>query len=104
MKAVEKCLYCDVEIYRSRPGVGLLYLCAALITSAQLSAGCVVPGTPSQHTWMLFNARVKQECDFVGPHNPLLSGLTDELGSWTSVSLFSTTYVSASQCGKVIKH
>lgn len=88
-KAIEKCLYCDVEIYRSRRRAALLYLCTALITSVQFSAGCVVPGTPSQHTWMPFYARVKQQCGFVGPCNPLPSGHKDELGSWTAVSLFS---------------
>lgn len=82
-------LYCDVEIYRSRPRAALLYLCTALITSVQFSAGCVVPGTPSQHTWMPFYARVKQQRGFVGPCNPLPSGHTDEQGSWTAVSLLS---------------
>lgn len=89
VKAIEKCLYCDVEIYRSRPRAALLYLCTALITLVQFSAGCVVPGTPSQHTWMPFYAQVKQQRGFVGPCNPLPSGRTDELGSWTAVSLLS---------------
>lgn len=89
VKAVEKRLYCDVEIYGSRPRAALLCLCTALITSVQFSAGCVVPGTPSQHTWMPFYARVKQQHCFVGPCNPLPSGHTDELGSWTAVSLLS---------------
>lgn len=89
MKAIEKCLYCDVEIYRSRPRAALLYLCTALITSVQFSAGRVVPGTPSQHTWMPFYAQVKQQRGFVGPCRPLPSGHMDELGSWTAVSLLS---------------
>lgn len=89
VKAIEKCLYCDVEIYRSRPRPALLYLCTALITSVQFSAGCVVPGTPSQHTWTPFYARVKQQRGFVRPCNPLPSGHTGELGSWAAVSLLS---------------